>query len=98
MPITAPEPLVTLVLAVALGLAANSMLARRPRRLVVRAEDEQRRRYEMRNQAGGQHVFEKLYPERFPLCVEGVLPPVLFSSRRSRSDTVEVTRRPTDDR
>jgi hypothetical protein len=28
-------------------------------------------------QAGGQRVFKKLDPERFPLSGEGVLPPVL---------------------
>lgn len=33
-----------------------------------------------RLQAGGQRVFKKLDPERFPLCGEGVLPPVLSLS------------------
>jgi len=39
------------------------------------------RRLSWMNQAGGQRVFKKLDPERFPLCGEGVLPPVLFFSR-----------------
>jgi len=40
--------------------------------------------YEMLIQAGGQHVFEKLHPERFPLCGGGVLPPVLISRLLAR--------------
>ncbi len=34
--------------------------------------------YEIKPQAGGQHVFEKLNPECFPQCGGGVLPPDLF--------------------
>lgn len=37
-------------------------------------------------QAGGQHVFKKLDPERFPLSGGGVLPPVLvFAPVRARN-------------
>ena len=34
----------------------------------------------LKPQAGGQHVFEKLNPERFPQCGGGVLPPDLFEN------------------